>query len=1106
MTGNPSTLGGHFTRRGPAPGKPVGSADSRQLEGQGRRQWNSEVTGMLLRTRLPWSRSRTVGLLLASLSLVGPGSPAHAISIEKSMMPGESFTLPGFLLSREPLLCQLIPCPQPPLGGEPLEEAETGISLFLPFSEIQVQHPTRSFFFRPGDWKLRLESPNQPNPPFPVDLGEFHEQHVEHGSGVIGDEAGEGIVLYFPLRPDLWSSAQQTGIDLTIQNLTKGTAREGTYLVRGTGRGGLPPVRLCPGKEGDERLDVIVQRSPTGFSTSPFEGATEEVVVLGRRATFHVAVVSQLPADGPGVQGWNLFASLSPNLRLVEVTTAGTVVGGVDLQQSLPAPPDLIHPDTGLPQGEGFVATAIPAADDPPWTLPPVGTATVLRVTVETKDEIPDGGEVTGEVVWRDNMGGEDPETGARTIPWRNNFAVRSRVHYPCTCGSARLVFRSPGFLELLVPPGDEIRVPGVLSGELPGICELIECLEPRFGEPSPNAPREDGFSFFISFSGMQILHPVGIPAFHPGDWELRLEDPRNQLPGFPLVLRDFREDQMDHGSGMIGDEPGEGVVIFFALPPDAADAARDLGLDLALTNFSDAERKRAYLVHVFGAGVLPFFRLCPSGEGQVDVIVQDRLLGSTDVLFAGSTDEVAFGVRPGERGRGSFYPAIVSNFSEPDVGVQGWSLSASVTGDLRVVGGRTVGSALRSLRGGFERFQVVDPTLRHPDTRRRQGEGFVQAIVISSREGLTLPPRGTETVCEVMVETEGPVGEGSTVRGRVEWKDGMTGRGQPVPNIATVLGNSYRFCTCNPVELVFLGTLPDCNSNRLDDDQEIAQGLALDCNRNGIPDACDIEAGTSLDDLDRNGVPDECDCDLRCARVADYFSEPRGVVHEAVLGDVRITEAFDQEGPVPFAVFDCDVEGDGDMELYIPRGSASMSPALLHLDAACRFGAPPRFVSLRLITHDALVIGYDALGRVVSSAAASLPDREQVLTLASSRGIELVEVRGGMTCVIEVCWCCDPVAIPPGRFRRADANRDGKTDISDAVSTLGFLFLGAPGPSCPDAADANDDGRLDISDPVSTLNFLFLGTSPPPDPGPADCGKDPTPSQLGACTDEVCS
>ncbi len=32
----------------------------------------------------------------------------------------------------------------------------------------------------------------------------------------------------------------------------------------------------------------------------------------------------------------------------------------------------------------------------------------------------------------------------------------------------------------------------------------------------------------------------------------------------------------------------------------------------------------------------------------------------------------------------------------------------------------------------------------------------------------------------------------------------------------------------------------------------------------------------------------------------------------------------------------------------------------------------------------------------------------------------------------------------------------------------------------CKDAADVNDDGKLDLSDPVSILGFLFLGGSPP--------------------------
>ncbi len=50
-----------------------------------------------------------------------------------------------------------------------------------------------------------------------------------------------------------------------------------------------------------------------------------------------------------------------------------------------------------------------------------------------------------------------------------------------------------------------------------------------------------------------------------------------------------------------------------------------------------------------------------------------------------------------------------------------------------------------------------------------------------------------------------------------------------------------------------------DCNSNGVNDFEEIENGSALDCNLNGLPDECDISDGTSPD-ADGNGVPDECD------------------------------------------------------------------------------------------------------------------------------------------------------------------------------------------------------------------------------------------------------
>jgi hypothetical protein len=84
--------------------------------------------------------------------------------------------------------------------------------------------------------------------------------------------------------------------------------------------------------------------------------------------------------------------------------------------------------------------------------------------------------------------------------------------------------------------------------------------------------------------------------------------------------------------------------------------------------------------------------------------------------------------------------------------------------------------------------------------------------------------------------------------------------------------------------------------------------------------------------------------------------------------------------------------------------------------------------------------------------------------------------------------------------FLRGDSNADGEVDISDAVHTLGFLFLGTPAPSCPDASDSDDNALLEITDAVLTLNWLFLGQGDLASPGPEACGSDPTEDALPAC------
>ena len=82
---------------------------------------------------------------------------------------------------------------------------------------------------------------------------------------------------------------------------------------------------------------------------------------------------------------------------------------------------------------------------------------------------------------------------------------------------------------------------------------------------------------------------------------------------------------------------------------------------------------------------------------------------------------------------------------------------------------------------------------------------------------------------------------------------------------------------------------------------------------------------------------------------------------------------------------------------------------------------------------------------------------------------------------------------LPGQSFRRGDTNGDGGVDVSDAVSVLGYLFLGDSAPTCLDAADADDSGKLDLTDAVVTFGFLFLGSRDIPAPGARSCGADPT-------------
>ena len=253
------------------------------------------------------------------------------------------------------------------------------------------------------------------------------------------------------------------------------------------------------------------------------------------------------------------------------------------------------------------------------------------------------------------------------------------------------------------------------------------------------------------------------------------------------------------------------------------------------------------------------------AGEGSCSdaplsiAIVDEAVVQTADTSSLKGIDSdkaVSVSVAQGQTGEATVHAAIVSNGI--DGGVQGWSLSARVTGgnitaaDLNgTVGADAADGGIRMV--GFEKTEVVDPD------RNGGGTGAVSAVVLSFTMPITLDGTGTAGILNISVASSDPVEDDSQVV-RIEWEDGLVGAGQPVANVATVAGATADFCTCQAAEVAFvpipIPTFIRCDPN--DDGQSniadaifIVNGLfrggaaatcraSMDCNADGLTDVSD--------------------------------------------------------------------------------------------------------------------------------------------------------------------------------------------------------------------------------------------------------------------------
>ncbi len=122
--------------------------------------------------------------------------------------------------------------------------------------------------------------------------------------------------------------------------------------------------------------------------------------------------------------------------------------------------------------------------------------------------------------------------------------------------------------------------------------------------------------------------------------------------------------------------------------------------------------------------------------------------------------------------------------------GAQGWSISVEhqgkaldilSEGGFPTIDGTDAGSLIS---GGFQQTQIVDPA------RNEGRHGFVSAVVLSLTQPVQLDKTKKQSIARSKYAVAATAAEGDfpTV---IEFKDGLRGAGQPVPNVITVKGGT---------------------------------------------------------------------------------------------------------------------------------------------------------------------------------------------------------------------------------------------------------------------------------------------------------------------------
>jgi hypothetical protein len=542
-------------------------------------------------------------------------------------------------------------------------------------------------------------------------------------------------------------------------------------------------------------------RGPSKVSGRP--SSTVEAEFRSTLETRHL-----LPGD-PGAQGWSIGVAGS-GLRITDATTRGTA--GADRLSDPFGLRSGGFEKTELTMGPGNegAVSAVVLSFEQPITLSPSGSPhAILRVAIE--GETP--GELAecnyGTLAYRDGLVGSGR-------PVLNAVTYDGRPVPPLLKDTVVSFCAEPNFALDFNAPARIFARPGTAAGAAV-VCELAT------SGVDPGEIGAQGWSIGVSADGLRIVGATtdataGADAASDASGRRRGGFEKTELASagggsgaISAVILSFEEPVW------LPPEESPHAILRLAVEADAPDDAdacssgRLFYADGLRGSGQPVENKVTY----FGRPVRPalgdaLIEFCAREDcctAPLNLVFQTRNVGETGALFAGDVraecdDATADGntlrvpTPLGRQGTTSVFAGIVSQLEGlGEGGVQGWSISIAVRGDLEIAGLTTDGTATEDLfSGGFQKTEVVDPEKIHPVTGQPQGPGAVSAIVLSFIEQIALEESGTASVLRLDLRASRPQAEDDIV-GEVAKFDRLRGSGEPVNSVASVNGITRLYC-----------------------------------------------------------------------------------------------------------------------------------------------------------------------------------------------------------------------------------------------------------------------------------------------------------------------